>query len=197
MKIPSQSSQYLQTVEAVPQVASVALVKDGENALDPLNRPIQQRPVEASEHAFGLGSVDDTVELSEIARTSKENIDKLRAQLDDRVRTLFEEQGIDYPEQQQIDQSPAAVSKRIVDFSTDFYGIFLAQNSQLTEAQALDSFETTIRSAVDSGYVDAMELLEGIGVPGSILDVSRETKSLVEERFDEFFAQKREALLAS
>ncbi len=197
MKISSQSSQYLQAVEAVPQVASVALAKDGENALDPLNRPITQRPVEATEHAFGLGAVDDTVELSDIARTSKENIDKLREQLDDRVRTLFEEQGIDYSEQQQIDQSPAAVSKRIVDFSTDFYGIFLAQNSQLTEEQALDSFETTIRSAVDSGYVDAMDLLEGIGVPGAILDVSRETKSLVEERFDEFFAQKREALLTS
>ncbi|MBL4633262.1 MAG: DUF5610 domain-containing protein, partial [Kofleriaceae bacterium] len=107
------------------------------------------------------------------------------------------EQGIDYSEQQKIDQSPAAVSKRIVDFSTNFYDIFLTQNSQLTEEQALDSFETTIRGAVDSGYVDAMGLLEGIGIPESILDVSRETKSLVEERFDEFFAQKREALLAS
>lgn len=198
MKIPAHTSQYLQAIEAVPPAAPVTLTKDGDNALDPLNRPIEQMPVDAAERTFGLAlNSDDTVEVSEIARTSLDNIDKLRSKLDEQVRELFESQGIDISKQQEVDHSPAAVSKRIVEFSTNFYDIFLAQNPQLSEEQALDSFESTIRGAVDSGYGDAMDLLEGIGVPESVLDVSRETKGLVEERFDDFFAEKREALLAS
>jgi len=198
MKIPTQPSQYLQAVQSVSAIAPTTLAKNGENELDPLYRPIEQTPVDASEHTFGLAANDsDSVELSDIARTSLDNINKLRSVLDERVRALFEKQGINEADEKEIDHSPAAVSRRIVDFSTGFFDIFLSQNSQLSEEQALDSFENIIRSAFKSGYGQAMKLLERARIPSSTLEVSRDTKSLVDEGFDKFFAEKREALRTS
>ncbi len=197
MRITAGTSQYLKIVEAVSPIAAKTHAAAEEDKFDPLfTRPTSLSSF-PSLQSSALEGQEDSVALSEIAQSSLDNQNKLRDQLDTRIRKLFEEQGIDFQSERKVDHSPEAVSSRIVDFSTNFYDLFLEKNPNLSEEQALDSFESTIVGAVDQGYLDAMELLEGVGLPESVVDIGRQTRTLVQEKFDAFFAEKRESLTSA
>ncbi len=197
MRITAGTSQYLKIVEAVSPIAAKTHAAEEEDKFDPLFTRPTSLPSFPSLPSSALEGQEDSVALSEIAQSSLDNQNKLRDQLDTRIRKLFEEQGIDFQSERNVDHSPEAVSKRIVDFSTNFYDLYLEKNPDLSEEQALDSFESTIVGAVDQGYLDAMELLEGVGLPESVVDIGRQTRTLVQEKFDAFFAEKRESLTSA
>lgn len=168
--------------------------KVGETVLDPHHRTVNQLPVEAAEHAKKPApSRPDKVDLSPVAKASMLGQEKLQAALQERIAKAFDVEGIDLSGHQGLDYSPDAVSQRVVDFSISLYGVFREQNASLSEEQALNKFESTIRGAVNRGYGDAMKTLSGADMPQSVLDMGQETKSLIDQGFDDFFSRRRSA----
>lgn len=196
MKITGANTDYIRLVEAT-NVKPVAAVNRGEGIIDPLHRPIEHTPIEAVEKTNKDGEVRqkpssaDIVELSSRAKESMFSQNKIEEMLHAKMAKVLEAEGIDLSEHKGIDYSPDAVAHRIVDYSITLYGVFRDQNSQLSEHDALDKFETTIRGAVDSGYADAMKALDGLGLSDEVVDMGEETMSQVSTRFDEFFADRR------
>lgn len=193
MKIsPNNAQDYLRVVDSVALTKPDPVNKLGETVLDPQNRTVDQRPVEAPEHALDLASArPDKVDLSPIARASMIGQEKLQAALNAQIEEAFAVQGIDLSEHQGIDYAPDAVSQRIVDFSISLYGVFREQHPELSDAQALDKFEGTIRGAVDKGYGEAIEVLQAMNMPESVLEISENTKTQIDQRFDDYFEEQR------
>ena len=55
----------------------------------------------------------------------------------------------------------------------------------------MNKFEKTIQTAVGSGLNEAVSALEGIGLPDEVFETGHETKTLIDSRFDDFFAKSR------
>ena len=195
MKITGVTQDYLRLVDST-SVKPVTAVNSSESILDPLHRPIEHTPVEPIERAVADGEVrqkptgTDVVELSPeaIGSISQTRIEEM---LREKLAETLEAEGIDLSEHQGLDYSPDAVAHRIVDFSISLYGVFRDQNATLSEHDAMAKFETTIRTAVGSGFDDAMKSLESIGLPDEVLATSHETKAQIDSRFDDFFAKSR------
>jgi hypothetical protein len=195
MKITGVTQDYVRLVDST-SVKPVSAVNSSENILDPLHRPVEHTPVEAVGRTVADGEVrqkptgTDVVELSPeaIGSISQARVEEM---LREKLTETLEAEGIDLSEHQGIDYAPDAVAHRIVDFSISLYGVFRDQNAALSEHDAMAKIETTIRTAVDSGFDDAINTLEGIGLPDEVLATGHETKAQIDSRFDDFFAKSR------
>ncbi len=194
MKITGATTDYIRMVDSAT-VKPVAAVERNEGIIDPLHRPVEQTPVEAVRQPAKDGEVrqkpvsPDVVELSPRAKEAMFSQSKIEEMLHAKLAKALEAEGIDLSEHQGIDYSPDAVSQRIVDYSISLYGVFREQNTELSESDAMNKFESTIRGAVGVGYDDAMKALEGVGLPDEVTALGEETMSMVNARFDEFFAK--------
>ncbi|MCP4445964.1 MAG: hypothetical protein GY811_11555 [Myxococcales bacterium] len=196
MKITGATQDYVRMVDST-NIKPVTSVNGSESILDPLHRPIEQTPVEALLKAPKDGEVrqkpigPDIVELSEEAKGTVLSQGKIEEMLHARLAKTLEAQGVDLSEHQGLDYSPDAVSQRIVDYSISLYGVFREQNTSLSENEAMNKFESTIRGAVDNGFDDAMDILEGVGLSDDVLNMGRDTKAQIDSRFDDFFSRSR------
>ncbi|NMP30112.1 DUF5610 domain-containing protein [Thalassotalea sp. M1531] len=63
-----------------------------------------------------------------------------------------------------LDFSPKATAKRIVDGSTAFFASFKENNPDLDEEQALEKFNDIINGGIEKGFADARGILESLKV---------------------------------
>lgn len=88
-----------------------------------------------------------------------------------------------------LDFSPEATATRIFDFSMSLFGVFQSQNSDLSPEEALADFETLVRDAIDEGFAQATDILEGMGAMNeNVSAFIDETSLILTELLDNFFA---------
>lgn len=136
----------------------------------------------------------DRVTLSTAASIAEVN-GVMQERLTERVKAEFAEAGVDLDAATGMDMSPEATAARIAEFSTGLFGVFRAQTAELSPEERLARFEEVIRGAIDSGYGDAIAVLEGMGYGGDdvILGTARETRDLVHAKLDASFDAMRAA----
>lgn len=110
-------------------------------------------------------------------------------------RELEEEFGPNAAEkikQSDVDTSPEATADRIVSFATAFYQKYKEQTPDMTEEERLDKFLSIVGGGVDTGFADAREILDGLGVlSGKVADDIDKTYGLIQDGFARF----RESIL--
>lgn len=97
----------------------------------------------------------------------------------------------------QQDQSSEAVAGRIVSMATALYERYAARYPSKDGETLLQDFVATIRSGFEQGYAEATDILTGLGVfeAGSLVrGAIEQTRSLVNQGFDDFLQQKLAAL---
>lgn len=86
-----------------------------------------------------------------------------------------------------VDTSPEATAERIVDFATQFFSVHQEQNSNMDFDEQLNSFMDIIGGAIDQGFTEAKDILEGLQVlEGDIATGVDQTYSLVQEGLQAF-----------
>jgi hypothetical protein len=96
--------------------------------------------------------------------------------------------------QSDVDYSPEASAERIVDFSTQLFSAYKADNREIGEAEALTSFVDIISGGIEQGFAEAREILDSLNVlDGDIAENIEKTYGLVKaglQNFIDFFAKK-------
>lgn len=97
-----------------------------------------------------------------------------------------------------VDTSPEATADRIVSFATQFFSLYQEQNSNMEFDEQLSSFMDIIGGAIDQGFNEAKDILEGLQVlEGDIADGVEQTYSLVQEGLqlfrDSFYEQSEDS----
>ncbi|GAB3247964.1 DUF5610 domain-containing protein [Chitinimonas naiadis] len=91
------------------------------------------------------------------------------------------------PDDSQIDVSPEATAKRILDMSTGFLELFKKQHPGEDEATVLKNFMDTIGSGIEQGFKEARGILDGLGVlKGDIAGNIDKTWDLVQSGLKDF-----------
>jgi hypothetical protein len=92
-----------------------------------------------------------------------------------------------------MDFSPEATADRIVGFATSFYGVYQENHQDDEGGPSLDGFMSIIRDAIDKGFQEARDILEGLQVlEGDIAADIDQTYELVQQglaRFEEAQAE--------
>ncbi|ACA85285.1 DUF5610 domain-containing protein [Shewanella woodyi] len=100
-----------------------------------------------------------------------------------------------------VDTSPEATADRIVSFATNFFSLYQEQNSNMSFDEQLTSFMEIIGGAIDQGFDEAKDILNGLQVlEGDIADGVDQTYSLVQDgllAFKESFNDADDSLTAS
>ena len=76
-----------------------------------------------------------------------------------------------------MDFSPEATANRIVSMAVGFFGAFKANHQEDAPGDQIDGFTELIKGAVEQGFSEARDILEGIG------DISPETASNIDATF--------------
>lgn len=63
-----------------------------------------------------------------------------------------------------VDYSPEATAGRIVDFATQFFGVYQQQNSDMAYEDQLSGFMDVIGGAIDKGFGEARDILDKLQV---------------------------------
>lgn len=124
----------------------------------------------------------------------------LKDQLADRINSAFREAGVEINirevEKQNQDTSPEATARRIVDFATGFLGVYAENHAKDGQTEQLDGFMSLIRDAIDKGFADARDILNGIAdISGPVSDNIDKTYDLTQKGLDDFY-KKRTDLIA-
>lgn len=115
----------------------------------------------------------------------------LQTKMQEKISAMFEKYGIEMDGAMSLDVSVDATAQRIFDSAVGYFGLWKQQHPEASESDLIDTFESTIRGAVDQGYGEAMDILEGMDLSKDVLDTSRKTKSKIDELFDAHFTQMR------
>lgn len=135
----------------------------------------------------------DKLELS-VDAANRYMQEALLTETGQKIQSLFEHYGVELPAANGTDWSADATAQRIFDFASPFLELYRLQNPELAEAEAIDSFETIIRGAVDKGVGEALDMLETGGLREQSQDLAHETQRLIHQKFDVFFAEARSIL---
>lgn len=84
---------------------------------------------------------------------------------------------------------PEAVAQRIADFALGLFPMFAADNPDMSEEEQITAFKAMVEGAIDEGFSEAMAILGTL--PGDVMDQVNETRSLVQDKLDSFFAYLR------
>lgn len=88
-----------------------------------------------------------------------------------------------------MDFSPEATAERIVGFATSFFGAFMDRQGGEDKEGSLQEFMDIIRGAIDKGFEEAKDILEGLQVlEGDIASNIDQTYNLIQEGLDRFQA---------
>ena len=94
-----------------------------------------------------------------------------------------------------VDFSPEATAQRIVDFATSFLGAFKGNHADDDGNAQIDGFSQMIKDAVDEGFQQSRDLLDGIGkISSQVAEGVDRTYNLVMQGLDDFAARERESL---
>lgn len=94
-----------------------------------------------------------------------------------------------------IDLSPEATAGRIVDFATSFFGSFQNNHADDDGTTQIDGYSQLIKDAVEEGFTQSRDLLEGIGkISGQVSDDINRTYELVMQGLDDFASTQRASL---
>lgn len=93
-------------------------------------------------------------------------IDAIDAELDLVLGENLTEKTNNKPLGGEIDYSPQATADRIVKFATDYFGLHQQQNAELNYDEQLNSFMDKISGAIEKGFNEAIEILDGLKVLG-------------------------------
>lgn len=78
--------------------------------------------------------------------------------------------------------TPEAVSERILQFATGFFEAYKRQNPNMSEEEALAKYSEIIEGAIDQGFSEAQEILEGLNVfEGDVKNNAEKTYDLIQE----------------
>lgn len=89
-----------------------------------------------------------------------------------------------------MDFSPEAVAERIVSFATAGYAAYAERHADQSQQDQLNGFMDLIGGAIEQGFKEAKEILEGLGVfQGSIADNANHTYELIQEKLAAFSEQ--------
>lgn len=87
------------------------------------------------------------------------------------------------------DNTPEGTAGRIVSISTGFFELFKQQHPGESEADVLKNFMSVISSGVDTGFKEARDILQGMGVlKGDIASNIDKTYALVQKGYADFAA---------
>jgi hypothetical protein len=158
-----------------------------------------QTPAAADSTDSSAKATEATAKTRDLVKLSPEATLKYgQARLEEHVRTKLKEQfaaaGIDLDAAAGQDWSPDATAQRIFGFASGLLGAYRAQNPKLSESEVLTKFEGLMRGAVDTGYGQALEVLNGMGASDEILSTAQTTIDKVHSLFDGFFAELRSQL---
>ncbi len=94
-----------------------------------------------------------------------------------------------------MDFSPGAVAERIVSFASGFFGAYAENHAGEKTEEQLSGFMSLIRDAIDQGFKEASDILDGLGVlQGEIKDNADRTYDLIQEQLSAFEQQTAESL---
>jgi len=135
----------------------------------------------------------DRIKLSNEA-TQQYGLSQLQEHILGKIKSQMEAAGVDFDAAATLDWSPDATAQRIFGFASGLLGVFRDQNPELSEAELIDKFESTVRGGVDDGYGQAIEILQGLSVGEEVLNTAQTTIEKVHGLFDNFFAELRAQL---
>ncbi len=94
-----------------------------------------------------------------------------------------------------MDFSPGVVAERIVSFATGFFDTYAGNHGGEKTEEQLSGFMNLIRDAIDQGFKEASDILDGLGVlQGGIKDNADRTYDLIQEKLDAFEQHTAESL---
>jgi hypothetical protein len=113
--------------------------------------------------------------------------------INDALKELGVEKTVEQSVEEGLDVSPEATAERIVAFSTNFFPLYLKQNPEMDEQQALTKFTGIISGGIDQGFEEAKEVLTGLNVlEGDIASNIEKTYELVQKGLADFIKQYNE-----
>jgi Domain of unknown function (DUF5610) len=96
-----------------------------------------------------------------------------------------------------FDPSPEGVSDMIVGFVVGNFPRYQAQHPEMSEAEAMNKYEDLIGGAINKGYNEALEIIQGMGIDDDkTMSLVQRTHDLIFEKLDQFFADGRARLEA-
>lgn len=143
--------------------------------------------------AAGLGGLPGLVDIVNLSAAAQEAatsaLEVLSVEL---TVSLTETTGVSVPLEDALqlegglDAETTAAS--IVDFATGLFPVFAEQNPELTEEEALAEFETLVRGAVDVGFAQAQDILDGLGqLDEGVSQLLTDIRAAVGAGLDAFF----------
>ncbi len=86
-----------------------------------------------------------------------------------------------------MDFSPEAVAERIVGFATGFFSAYMENHPDEADSERLGNFMSLIRGAIDQGFTEARDILDGLGVlQGDVKANVDSTYELIQQKLDSF-----------
>lgn len=134
----------------------------------------------------------DSVQIGLSANMTVEDASKiLKDRLAEKINDAFKKAGVNVDirevQKQNLDTSPEATAKRIVDFATSFIGAYAKNHANQDEKGQLEGFMSLIGGAIDKGFSDARDILKGIAdISGPISDNIDKTYTLTQKGLGDF-----------
>lgn len=96
---------------------------------------------------------------------------------------------------QDEDNSPKATAERIVAFATRFFEHYQKNHPELEGEEALDGFLTLMGGAIDKGFADARNMLDGMQqLQGKVATDIDDTYSLIQQGLQDYRKRQLEAM---
>ena len=141
-----------------------------------------------SQSAFAMDSVSFSGE-ARIAKANREMVDKIIADLNERIGELPGFEGIE--NLNPADHTPEATADRIVTFATSFLPSYGERHADEGEQTQLDGFMALIRGGIEEGFRQARGILEGLDVlNGTVKEGVDSTYDLVMQGLDRFYERR-------
>jgi len=158
--------------------------KSGEGKTTELNMDRQSRQAETNKATLqahmdvSIGSKNKPMSL--VYKAALEAINE-------ELKSIHGEDAAQKINDQGIDVSPEATAKRIVDISTGFFNSYQDIHKDQDLEEQVDGFLDLLRQGVETGFGEAREILDGLGVLEGDLEADiNQTYNLVMEGYDDF-----------
>ncbi len=115
----------------------------------------------------------------------------LMTKIGSKIEAMLDKAGIDPEDYAGVDMSAEATSDRIVSFSTAFFGLYRQQHEEMSDEEAITGFENLVRTAVDDGAREALQMLATFDLEQEAKPLAQQTMDLVHTKLDDFFADLR------
>ncbi len=137
-----------------------------------------------------------TRDIVDVSSGNQFNAQLILEKVNGQIAGAFGETGaIDVGVLSSSDTSPENTAKSIFDFAVSFYDAYKEQHAGEDEAEVLDSFMSTIRSAIDDGFAEALEILSGMSVFNDEMSADiDDTYSNLQEMLNDFYEEQQEEM---